>query len=320
MGYNKLGVINESQLNYLLGIAIMTMIFTPFILQYAPKIYDMFAKIFKLNDVTENSQTGEELSGHVVIIGFGVVGRRVAFGAKMAGLKYCVIESNPDTVKREQEKGVPIFYGDATQESVLEFAKIEKASVAAITIPGNSRTEEMTEQIRNLNKDINLLVRARFESSIKDLIQAGATYAISDEKETSFEMLSRILRLSNVSNQNIRNIVEAQSNSDSDSLVSDSVKTVKNMNKSILANIVISKSFKYIGKTLQDMDFRKRFELIVLTIDKGQENPEPASPNDVIKAGYSLLVLGKKDKIADFADMQLGKNEFDSDVAHDRTI
>ena len=171
-----------------------------------------------------------------------------------------------------------------------------------------------------MNKDINLLVRARFESSIKDLIHAGATYAISDEKETSFEMLSRILRLSNVSNQNIRNIVEAQSNSDSDSLVSDSVKTVKDINKSILANIVISKSFKYIGKTLQDMDFRKRFELIVLTIDKGQENPEPASPNDVIKAGYSLLVLGKKDKIADFADMQLGKNEFDSDVAHDRTI
>ena len=238
----------------------------------------------------------------------------------MAGLKYCVIESNPDTVKREQEKGVPIFYGDATQESVLEFAKIEKASVAAITIPGNSRTEEMTEQIRNLNKDINLLVRARFESSIKDLIHAGATYAISDEKETSFEMLSRILRLSNVSNQNIRNIVEAQSNSDSDSLVSDSVKTAKNINKSVISNIVISKSFKYLGKTLQDMDFRKRFDLSVLTIDKGQGNPEPARPDDVIKPGYSLLVLGKKDKIADFADMQFEKKEFEGDVAHDRTI
>ena len=320
MGYKNLGVINESQLNYLLGIAIMTMIFTPFILQYAPKIYDMFAKIFKLNDVAEDSNTAEELSGHVVIIGFGVVGRRVAFGAKMAGLKYCVIESNPDTVKREQAKGVPIFYGDATQESVLEFAKIGKASVAAITIPGNSRTEEMTEQIRNLNKDINLLVRAKFESSIKNLIDAGATYAIADEKETSFEMLSRILRLSNVSNQNIRNIVEAQSNSDSDSLISDPVKTAKTVQKSILANVVISKSFKYIGKTLQEMDFRNKFDLSVLTIEKKKGEPEAASPNDVIKAGYSLLVLGKKDKIADFADMQLRKNEFEGDSAHDRTI
>ena len=133
-------------------------------------------------------------------------------------------------------------------------------------------------------------------------------------------MLSRILRLSNVSNQNIRNIVEAQSESDSDSLVSDPVKTAKTVQKSILANVVISKSFKYVGKTLQEMDFRNRFDLSVLTIEKKKGEPEAASPNDVIKAGYSLLVLGKKDKIADFADMQLRKNEFEGDSAHDRTI
>ena len=100
MGFKNLHLIDEIQLNYLLGIAIMTMIFTPFILQYAPKIYDIFAKLFNLNEVAEESKE-KGMSGHVVIIGFGVVGRRVAFGAKMAGLKYCVIESNPDTVKRE---------------------------------------------------------------------------------------------------------------------------------------------------------------------------------------------------------------------------
>ena len=62
MGYRNLGVINENQLNYLLGIAIMTMIFTPFILQYAPKIYDMFAKIFKLNDdYVDNSLNIDEI-------------------------------------------------------------------------------------------------------------------------------------------------------------------------------------------------------------------------------------------------------------------
>ena len=71
MGYRNLGVINESQLNYLLGIAIMTMIFTPFILQYAPKIYDMFAKIFKLNDVSEDSKTDEDfavISSDVILL------------------------------------------------------------------------------------------------------------------------------------------------------------------------------------------------------------------------------------------------------------
>ena len=202
----------------------------------------------------------------------------------------------------------------------MEVANIDKAAVAAITIPGNNSTAQMTEQIRSLNKDIHLLVRARFETSIKELIHSGATYAIADEKETSFEMLSRILRLSNISNQNIRSIVEAQSNSDSDSLISDPVKTAKNVQKSILANIVISKSFKYLGKTLKDMDFRNRFDLSVLTIDRGKGEHEAASPDDVIKAGYTLLVLGKKDKIADFADLQFRKDELESDSAHDRTI
>ena len=68
------------------------------------------------------------------------------------------------------------------------------------------------------------------------------------------------------------------------------------------------------------MDFRNRFDLSVLTIDRGKGEHEAASPDDVIKAGYTLLVLGKKDKIADFADLQFRKDELESDSAHDRTI
>ena len=61
----------------------------------------------------------ENLKDHIIIIGFGINGKNLAQAAKYAGIKYIIIDTNPETVASEQKKGEPIFYGDATQEPLL---------------------------------------------------------------------------------------------------------------------------------------------------------------------------------------------------------
>lgn len=315
-------LISEGQLNYLLGTAILSMVMTPFLMQGAPKMYEIFAKIFKIKNQPEKALP-EDLKGHVIIVGFGVVGRRVAFGAKMAGLKYIVIESNPDTVKKEKEKGVPIFYGDATQEDVLEYAKIEEAAAAAITIPGNTQTYAMTELVRRKNPELTLIVRARFETNIKSIEDSGATYVVADEKEASFEMLARILKMTMFSKQKIQSIVEAQKISGADELTPGIDETAKQSLKNHISNIKIPKKSPIAGKSLIELDFRRNYDLIVAAVMKENGEPFVPNPQDKINAGDVLMIVGKKEKILEFAELQNIKKdtpEYDEDnTAYDRS-
>lgn len=316
---SDLGIIQSIQLNYLLASSILSMILTPFIIQAAPSLYGMFSKIFHFKEVKDEETKGD-LSNHLIIVGFGVVGRRVAFGAKMAGLKYCVVESNPDTVKTESKKGVPIYYGDASQEAVLEFVHIDTAAAVALTMPGNSNTVRIVKLIKRLNPNVTLIVRSLFEASAVDLEDAGANQVVADEKESSFEMLARILRYSMISKQNIQSIVEAQNSEDANSLVTsvDRAEDVQS-SKNHLATIVISDNSPLAGKSLIEADFRKKYGLVAVTINK--VNSEILNPEDKILPGYSLLVVGKREKINAFAEMQLQEDaDFsNSSYAYDRS-
>lgn len=60
-------------------------------------------------------------SDHLIIVGFGVSGQNLARAAKTGEIPYVIIEMNPETVRRERQGGEPIFYGDATQEEILNF-------------------------------------------------------------------------------------------------------------------------------------------------------------------------------------------------------
>ncbi|MCQ2735746.1 MAG: cation:proton antiporter [bacterium] len=301
MGYG-INLINKSDLNIMLASAIMTMILTPFILQAAPKIYDFVARYLKL-DISEASEQNEDdcLSSHVIIVGFGIAGRRVAFGAKMAGLPYCVIESNPDTVKTEASKGVRILYGDAAQEAVLEHAGVKRASIAAITMPETEATKIIAEQIRRMNSNINIIARAQFEKGIDAIVDAGATSAVSDEKEASFGMLAQILKDSMVERGRIREIMHEQSKKAADSLdlaIGQSI--TKQFLSDGLAYVKILKGSPLAGKSLAGCDLRKKYGIIAAAIDKGGGQAEVPNPDEIIKPGYNILFIGAREKIKGF--------------------
>jgi len=67
----------------------------------------------------------------IFVIGFGVNGRNVTRAARAAGIPYVIIEMNPETVRNEKSKEEPIYYGDATQEAILEHADTVDARVVS---------------------------------------------------------------------------------------------------------------------------------------------------------------------------------------------
>ncbi|MFH1862500.1 MAG: cation:proton antiporter [bacterium] len=196
-GLNE-GLISANTYQLFLSASVLSMAATPFIIASAPRLADWILKlplpdriIIGLYPVDATAE--QKLSDHLVIVGFGINGSNVAQAARMSGIPYVIVEMNPATVRREQARGEPIFYGDASKEEVLSHARIEVASVLVVAIPDAVATERITELAHKLNPEAYLIVRTRFLQEVDQLYRLGANEVIPEEFETSIKIFTRVL-------------------------------------------------------------------------------------------------------------------------------
>ncbi|WP_027367078.1 monovalent cation:proton antiporter family protein [Desulfocurvibacter africanus] len=191
------GLLAGSEYQLFLAAAIMTMALTPFLIMAAPRVSAFLARKAPLSGgplVPAGTECETEtLSDHLVIVGFGVGGRHLARAAQMAGIRYVIVEMNPDTVRNEAAKGEPIFYGDAAQPAVMEHAGLSRARILAVVIADPAAIRRITEAARKANPALRIVVRTRFVAEIEPLKALGANEVIPEEFETSVEIFTRVL-------------------------------------------------------------------------------------------------------------------------------
>ncbi len=139
--------------------------------------------------------TGEPvaLSDHTLIVGYGLNGRNVASLLEASGFPYAVLEMNPQTVAGGRREGVPIYYGDAVSESVLEWVGAGRANAIVFAISDPAATRGAVAAARRLNASAHIFARTRYVSEIEPLYAAGATMVITEEFETSLTIIRRLM-------------------------------------------------------------------------------------------------------------------------------
>jgi monovalent cation:H+ antiporter-2, CPA2 family len=99
------------------------------------------------------------LTGHVLLVGFGRVGRRIAEALAEHGLPYVVAEQNRELVEKLRRRNVPAVSGDASEAAVLIQAHVARARLLIIATPNTARVRKMVEIARTLNPKIETLLR-----------------------------------------------------------------------------------------------------------------------------------------------------------------
>jgi monovalent cation:H+ antiporter-2, CPA2 family len=148
------------------------------------------------------------LRDHVVICGFGPVGRLVAEALEKVGEPFVVIELNPDTVERARREGVPVAYGDARSEVLLETAGIDRARAAVVAIPGGEIAEGVVRNVRLRCPRLPIFARAVFLPQARRLREAGATATVHDEREAGRAIVRALLPLGGLSPEGIEDLLE----------------------------------------------------------------------------------------------------------------
>ena len=284
-----------------LAVAVLTMAATPFIITLAPRLADRITRLplpvrlrTGLWPMAERSEAGEELSHHLVIIGFGLNGRNVARSAGMTGIPYVIIEMSPDTVRQEREKGEPILYGDAIHEEVLRQAGVGEATVVVVAINDPAATREITENVRRLTGRAHLIIRTRYLSEMQALYDLGANEVIPEEFETSVEIFSRVLAKYLIPRAEIDRIV-SELRADGYEMFRDLSRDTSSLAGIHLhlpdvevASMRVEEGAAVAGCSLAELAFRRRYGVTVLAVRRGREtfsSPDadmPLQPDDVL--------------------------------------
>jgi voltage-gated potassium channel len=130
----------------------------------------------------------DALTDHHIICGYGRVGRQVARDLRGAGARYVVIDSSPENRDLAAGVGVRFIEGDASEDSVLRAAGIERARSIIACADSDAENIFITLTARELRADLAIVARAAVEDSEKKLKRAGADRVISPYKASGTEM------------------------------------------------------------------------------------------------------------------------------------
>ena len=131
---------------------------------------------------------------HVVLCGFGRVGSAVGEALETFGVRFVVIERDPDIVRGLRSRAVPCLFGDAAQARLLDEAGAGRASLVVVALPEMDRAQLVVRGVRALNLHVPVLARAHHAAGRDALAEAGATEVIEPELEAAATLIRHALR------------------------------------------------------------------------------------------------------------------------------
>lgn len=135
----------------------------------------------------------KKMENHVIICGFGRVGKQVAEDLTLYGQQFVIIEKDEGIINENKNKpGYFFLLGDSTRDEILESASVEKAGSIITCLPKDTDNIYVVLAAREFNAKILIIARATNGSAISKLRMAGATKVIMPDSIGGSHMASLI--------------------------------------------------------------------------------------------------------------------------------
>ena len=309
------GLFTPGEEQVFLAVTVITMSLTPLLIAAGPKTADFLCKRRSLARFDGAAKAGiaepvpiPALADHLVIIGYGLNGRNLARAAKTGGIPYQIIDLNPETVEKERKKGEPIFFGDATRDSILTHAGIERARILVIVINDPPSVRAITKLAREMNPRLYIIVRTRFMNEVQALTALGADEVIPEEFETSVEIFTRVLKKYLIPKTTIDNYVRDiraktyemfRSSPASGAGLAD---LKGNLPDSDILCLAVSPDSAVAGKSLLDLNVRRAYGISILAIRRAGAIMANPDGDCILEPGDEVIIIGTPAQIARFSE------------------
>lgn len=234
----------------------------------------------KLHKVEKKIQ---QLKNHVIIVGYGRNGEQAVTELRQHNVDCVIIERRENAIARiESDSSLLYIKGDATQEEILEKARVRSAKAIIITLPDDADNVFVVLTVRALNKNITIISRASEMTSVKKLSLAGANNVIMPELIGGQHMAKLVHQ---------PDIIEFL----------DNVLLQKSKDVQLVEIFCENLAKAHIGKSIGNLKVREHSGANIIGIKTAELkyifNPDPST---VLTNEINLFVLGNPEQIFNF--------------------
>ena len=194
---NMLGVMDVELYQLLLLTIALSMVATPLLVNLSPWLGRALTSTPPA--VTPPSEPIPALRSHIIVAGFGRLGKYLARNLARAGVPYLVLEVNPERVARARALDYPVFYGDASRIEVLRSAGAANASMVVFAMDHMESIGQAVVTAREAFPDLPVYTRAWDIRMAQRLLSLGVTYAIPEIMPAGLQLARDVLRAFGVS-------------------------------------------------------------------------------------------------------------------------
>ena len=303
------GAISQGMYSVVLTTAVVTMLVTPFTVRLAPVLYGWWRKKFPKEAVYTLNLADSELDNHVVIAGYGRVGRFVAHLLQDFGQSFVVVDNNPERTEDVKNEGFPIVFGDATAEPVLEAAGVAKARLVVVTVPDALDARLVVERVQRINPTVHITARAATAAALEELGQLGVYEVVQPEFEAGLELGRQALlhigvgasEIQRFSDQVRRELYEATADGSGDQELLLQLHRTSRMIE--IEWVGLPEDSVMVGSTIGELEIRSSIGASVIAIIREEEVLPNPGPEVAFQVGDVVGVFGTPDQRATFQEL-----------------
>ncbi len=301
-----------------IAVTVLLMLATPFLVQGAPRLGIWLEARLPIQPVAYVPETeGTFLEDHVVIIGYGPAGRRLAQVLGNTGIPFLVMDLNPHVVEEARAEGINVRFGDAARKLALEDAHIDRAKLLVIATNDHAAAERTISLARDLNPTLQILVRAHFLDQIGPLEAAGADIVVPEELEAAVRLFVLTLQAYMVPQDEVERQVSLIRTDDyavlRGSIQEAHLMVLQGLDEEGLHTraVAVRDGSPAANSTLADLALRQRHRLTVLAIRRGKRTIASPDGEFRIEPEDRLVLVGAAEDFAKAAPL-FRTGQFDS--------
>ncbi len=180
--------INSTTAQILATVVVISMILTPFVIKNLTKLADRVCK----TPVIEHTLSSVGYKNHIVVCGYGPLGKKVCSSLKNKGFDYLLVEHDLKLYQEAIEDNQPAYFGNAAQVAVLESINIKDAAAVMITFHNLEKIRLISQAVLDLSPNAHIVVRVRGKEE-QEALKEFKIDIVSTVDTLSKEMIQELL-------------------------------------------------------------------------------------------------------------------------------
>ena len=186
------GLIEDELGKMVMLIKIFSMMIAPFLAPYTQKIAKLFIK--DTHYIAEVEDIGQR-KDHIIICGYGRVGRSVEEHLELYGFEYIIVDNNPKLIQQALDKGLEAYLGDMSKTSIIEALHVKDAAAVIITLDNPDIKHLICQKILHVDLNANIIVQiASKEERQKLKDELEVLNAVDGEIEIARILVERVMQ------------------------------------------------------------------------------------------------------------------------------